>query len=85
MEMSVGDIVMPGDRIKDAKLTNKKQKVILGPGLRSDGEVVYACKAGILKQRLPIFYVDSFQKRYFKDKLLFMNDMLIRCFLIFIF
>ncbi|KAJ8674033.1 hypothetical protein QAD02_005295 [Eretmocerus hayati] len=64
MEISVEDVVMPGDRIKCIELADKKQKIILGPGLRPDGEKVYACKAGILKKRISIYYVDSYQKRY---------------------
>ncbi|XP_001605422.1 exosome complex component RRP40 [Nasonia vitripennis] len=64
MEVSVGDIVMPGDRIQGIESADKNQKVILGPGLRTDGETVYACKAGILKKRISIYYVDSYQKRY---------------------
>ncbi|XP_011500559.1 PREDICTED: exosome complex component RRP40 [Ceratosolen solmsi marchali] len=64
MEAKAEKIVMPGDIIKDTQLLNKKQKIILGPGLRTDGETVYACKAGILKHRSNVFYVDNFQKRY---------------------
>ena len=65
MEVSVDDVVMPGDRIRDIDLANAKQKIILGPGLRTDGETVYACKSGILKKRSIVYYVDSYQKRYF--------------------
>lgn len=64
MEISVGDVVMPGDRIKDIETADKNQKIILGPGLRTDGEAIYACKAGILKKRISIYYVDTYQKRY---------------------
>ena len=64
MEVKVGDVVMPGDKIKDIELDDSKQKIMLGPGLRTDGENVFACKAGILKKRASIYYVDSYQKRY---------------------
>lgn len=63
MEVSVGDVVMPGDRVKNTEIVGDKQRVILGPGLRTDGENVYACKAGILKKRNVVYFVDSYQKR----------------------
>lgn len=67
MKFSVGDFVMPGDRIESIESENKSEKQIinLGPGLRSDSGKVYACKAGILRKRISIYYVDSYQKRYF--------------------
>lgn len=70
MEVSVGDVVMPGDSLKDIKSIkkegkNERENVILGPGLRREGDKVYVCKAGILKRRDPaVYYVDSYQKRY---------------------
>ncbi|XP_058806163.1 exosome complex component RRP40 [Phymastichus coffea] len=64
MEVSVGDVVMPGDKVKDIESVSDKQRVILGPGLRTDGANVYACKAGILKKRTAVYFVDSYQKRY---------------------
>lgn len=70
MEVSVDDVVMPGDSLKDIKSTkkegkNERENVILGPGLRREGDKVYVCKAGILKRRDPaVYYVDSYQKRY---------------------
>lgn len=67
MGFSIGDLVMPGDRIESIESENniEKQIINLGPGLRSDGGKVYATKAGILKKRISIYYVDSYQKRYF--------------------
>ncbi|XP_008553055.1 exosome complex component RRP40 [Microplitis demolitor] len=59
----IGDVVMPGDVIKITS-TNPKEKVILGPGLRRDGDIIYSCKAGVLKKRTTIYYVDSYQRRY---------------------
>ncbi|KAL0125127.1 hypothetical protein PUN28_004339 [Cardiocondyla obscurior] len=70
MEINVDDTVMPGDSLgnvaslkKEGK--NEKEVVILGPGLRREGEAVLVCKAGILRKREPaVYYVDSYQKRY---------------------
>lgn len=65
MEVSVDDVVMPGDVIKDILSSNKKETIVLGPGLRREADTVFVCKAGILKKRHPaIYYVDSYQKRY---------------------
>lgn len=66
MHAKVGDVVMPGDVAADAEReVNKSRKVILGPGLRKDGNQVVACKAGILRTKAPnTFWVDSYQKRY---------------------
>ncbi|KAF7989008.1 hypothetical protein HCN44_007318 [Aphidius gifuensis] len=64
-----GEIVMPGDTIKVATPQNPKEKIILGPGLRRDGDILYACKAGLLKFRTPsIYYVDSYQRRYIPNR-----------------
>lgn len=64
MEVFVGDVVVPGDIVRDIVTTKEKERVILGPGLRRDGELVYATKAGVLRKRKPaVFYVDSYQKR----------------------
>lgn len=73
MGFSVGELVMPGDRIENIESENKNDKQIinLGPGLRSDGGKVYACKAGILKKRISIYYVDSYQKRYVNESINF--------------
>lgn len=70
MEVKVGDVVMPGDCFRDFVSIKKEGKedrdaVILGPGLRREGDTVFICKAGILKKREPaVYYVDSYQKRY---------------------
>lgn len=63
----MGDVVMPGDSLKEIKKEgkNERENVILGPGLRREGDKIYICKAGILKRRDPaVYYVDSYQKRY---------------------
>ncbi|XP_032674226.1 exosome complex component RRP40 [Odontomachus brunneus] len=69
MEVNKGDVVLPGDRIKDIILSKEKEVVILGPGLRRDDDTVFVCKAGILKKREPaVYYVDSYQKRYIPSR-----------------
>lgn len=65
MEVSVGDVVVPGDVVKEITTTSEKERIILGPGLRRDGDLVFTTKAGVLRKRKPaVFYVDSYQKRY---------------------
>lgn len=63
MEVSIGDVVMPGDAVKDITI-DKKETIILGPGLRREADTVFAYKAGILKKTEPaVYYVDTYQKR----------------------
>lgn len=70
MEVSVGDVVMPGDKLSivvpvKKERGNEKEVVILGPGLRREGDTVLVCKAGVLRKREPaVYYVDCYQKRY---------------------
>ncbi|XP_003708120.1 exosome complex component Rrp40 [Megachile rotundata] len=69
MEVSVGDVVMPGDTVKDITTVNKKETIILGPGLRREADTVFAYKAGILKKAEPaVYYVDTYQKRYIPNR-----------------
>lgn len=70
MGAQVGDVVLPGDEISITLPEQpKKLKVFLGPGLRKQDDLVYACKAGILKQKSSnIFWVDAIQKRYIPSK-----------------
>ncbi|XP_011883324.1 PREDICTED: exosome complex component RRP40 [Vollenhovia emeryi] len=74
MEVDVGDVVMPGDSLKSVtpvkkERKNEKETVILGPGLRREGDAVLVCKAGILRKREPaVYYVDSYQKRYIPNR-----------------
>lgn len=65
MEVSVGDVVMPGDCVKEISHLNKTDdKIVIGPGLRREGDKVTACKCGVLKKRgNNIYYVDYYQKR----------------------
>lgn len=63
MEVSPGEVAMPGDVIK-ITTDNPRQKIVIGPGLRREGDIIYSCKAGILQRRAPsIYYVDSYQRR----------------------
>ncbi|XP_003698781.1 exosome complex component RRP40 [Apis florea] len=69
MEVNIGDVVMPGDTVKDITTINKKETIILGPGLRREADTVFAYKAGILKKTEPaVYYVDSYQKRYVPNR-----------------
>ncbi|CAK9810035.1 Exosome complex component RRP40 [Anthophora plagiata] len=69
IEVNVGDAVMPGDMLKDIATINKKETIILGPGLRREADIVFAYKAGILKKRKPaVYYIDSYQKRYIPNR-----------------
>ncbi|KAL8558565.1 hypothetical protein ACOMHN_032498 [Nucella lapillus] len=65
MAAHVGRVVLPGDNLGNLKEAEQSKKVILGPGLRSVGEDVFTCKAGVVKFREPnIYWVESIQKRY---------------------
>ncbi|KAF6201826.1 hypothetical protein GE061_004221 [Apolygus lucorum] len=63
----VGEIVLPG-QIVDAvgvKEANKKNQVIVGPGLRKIGDRIVASKCGVLREMNgKIFWVDALGKRY---------------------
>lgn len=62
-QVMIKDVMMPGD-IVEIPSEISKERIILGPGLRRDGDTIYACKAGILKVQPPsIYYIDSYQKR----------------------
>ncbi|XP_077254795.1 exosome complex component Rrp40 [Temnothorax americanus] len=73
MEVDVGDVVMPGDSLNNITPVKKEGRseefVILGPGLRREGDAVLVCKAGVLRKRDPaVYYVDSYQKRYIPNR-----------------
>uniref|UniRef100_R4G7W7 Exosome complex component RRP40 n=1 Tax=Rhodnius prolixus TaxID=13249 RepID=R4G7W7_RHOPR len=64
---TVGDIVFPGQVLKEEaiKNANTKNKVILGPGLKKRGEDIIVSKCGILQKKSNnLFWVNCFQKRY---------------------
>lgn len=66
--IAVDRVVLPGDNIReltDTQEPDHKQHVILGPGLRREGEKVVVTKPGVLRTKTPaVFWVDSHQKRY---------------------
>lgn len=69
MECNIGDVVMPGYKVKEAdELAKENKKVILGNGLRLENESAIVSKSGLLCKRKNIFYVDSYQKRYIPSK-----------------
>lgn len=60
----VGRVVMPGDKIEGLKESESTRKVILGPGLRTEGDSVFSSKPGILQFRSPnVYWIDTHQKR----------------------
>lgn len=57
-------VVVPGDIVDDIDLS-KNTRIILGPGLKRDGDKIYTCKAGILHKKEPrTYWIDNHQKRY---------------------
>lgn len=65
MNVSVGDVVLPGDSCQEIATIGEKSKVILGPGLRKEVNGIFITKAGTLRKRTPnTFWVDNYQKRY---------------------
>ncbi|XP_058059644.1 exosome complex component RRP40 [Anopheles bellator] len=61
-----GHPILAGDLVKEPiHLMDTNKRVILGPGLRLQQEVVRASKCGQLKMKAPnTFWVDAYQKRY---------------------
>lgn len=61
MCFEVGDIVVPGDKIKDRETDGQ---VVLGPGLRRVSDAIHATKPGKVCFKEPnIYWVDSQNKR----------------------
>lgn len=55
--------VLPGDTVDI--VATCKEKCVLGPGLRKEGERIVAIRPGVLKQNANnIYYVEGHQKRY---------------------
>lgn len=67
---SVGKVVLPGENLTDLLGSDSSLKVVLGPGIRQETDLVIVSKPGVLKFKEPnIYWVDSFQKRVsFKEK-----------------
>ncbi|CAG5135065.1 unnamed protein product [Candidula unifasciata] len=65
MANHIGTVVLPGDVLKDIKPPDGSKKLLLGPGLVEDGDVIKVCKPGILRYRDPgVYWLDCHQKRY---------------------
>ncbi|XP_023329231.1 exosome complex component RRP40 [Eurytemora carolleeae] len=64
----IDQVVLPGDDIRDITEKDTNQ-VILGPGLRREGEKVLVIKPGLLKRKDPgVYWIDSHQKRYVANR-----------------
>lgn len=60
----VNVIVVPGDDLTEQIKTEEVKKPTIGPGLRQDGDHIFATKAGILRLKKPsTFWIDCHQKR----------------------
>ncbi|XP_050403694.1 exosome complex component RRP40 [Patella vulgata] len=61
----VGSLFLPGDLIQNLKESEATKKILLGPGLRQENDLILASKPGILRFREPnVYWIDSPQKRY---------------------
>nr|CAD7205474.1 unnamed protein product [Timema douglasi] len=68
MDVSVGDVVLPGDKVCEIS-EDQKKRVILGPGLRLNVDQVLISKCGILRMKnANVYWVDSHQKRYIPSR-----------------
>ena len=71
---AVGGVVLPGDAILVDRST---KKTILGPGLRQDGDLVLATKAGVVKMNeTDVYWVESHQKRVSLQKCVYYRPLL---------
>ncbi|KAJ8880523.1 hypothetical protein PR048_016993, partial [Dryococelus australis] len=64
MEVNVGDVVIPGDKVLGISSDDEKLRAILGPGLRFNVDDVIVTTSGILKNKHLMYWVDSHKKRY---------------------
>lgn len=64
--IKIGSVLLPGDDIRQVTETHKDSKqVILGPGLRREGERILVIKPGVLRFKDPgVYWIDSHLKRY---------------------
>jgi len=64
----LNSVVIPGDDIRQIINSNEKQ-VILGPGIRREGEKILVIKPGILRRKDPgVYWIDSHNKRYVANR-----------------
>ncbi|XP_063222273.1 exosome complex component RRP40 [Bacillus rossius redtenbacheri] len=64
MEVNVGDVVLPGDKVQGISSDDEKARAILGPGLRFSVDDVIVTTSGVLKNKQLVYWVDSHKKRY---------------------
>ncbi|RWS24451.1 exosome complex component RRP40-like protein, partial [Leptotrombidium deliense] len=68
VEEQMQEIVVPGEELTQLMATEKAnvKKIVVGPGIRRDGERFFATKCGRFKSRENpcIFWIDYHQKRY---------------------
>lgn len=65
----MGKVVLPGENLTDLLGSDSSLKVVLGPGIRQETDLVIVSKPGVLKFKEPnIYWVDSFQKRYIPQR-----------------
>lgn len=65
----MGKVVLPGENLTNLLGSDSTLKVVLGPGIRQETDLVIVSKPGVLKFKEPnIYWVDSFQKRYIPQR-----------------
>ncbi|XP_067933557.1 exosome complex component RRP40-like isoform X2 [Watersipora subatra] len=58
-------VVLPGDLVNTDDVAVGKKRPLIGPGLvQMDSDTVCSCKAGLIKRKPNMVWVDSRQKRY---------------------
>ncbi|KFB45490.1 hypothetical protein ZHAS_00013425 [Anopheles sinensis] len=69
-ETAIDRTILAGDIVPEPmELMKMNKKVILGPGLRIEEDVVRASKCGQLKMKAPnTYWVDAYQKRYVPNR-----------------
>lgn len=69
-QLKIGSILLPGDDIRQVTdQHNDAKQVIIGPGLRREGERILVIKPGILRFKDPgVFWIDSHLKRYVANR-----------------
>ncbi|XP_046982409.1 exosome complex component RRP40-like [Schistocerca americana] len=70
MDVSVGDVVIPGDNFAGLPSPPGKTQSVIGPGLRLETDKVIVSRCGIIRQKgANTYFVDGYhQKRYIPAK-----------------
>lgn len=70
MRVKEKDAVIPGDIVDETCFqTGKKMKIVVGPGLKKNGNEIVVTNSGILRKKEPnSFWIDTYQKRYVPAK-----------------